>query len=565
MSSINNTIGKSIIIFTLMLFLFMFSFFPDVCAATPQEINYQGKLVLSGALVNNANQSIKFRITNSDGSTQYYTTGNVTVSVVNGLFTYVLDTSSITNWDSITPYLEITVNPATTPVLLAPREKLTAVAYALNADKMDGHDTSYFQAYDADLADLADGLLTATKIGAGTVDNTEFGYLNLVTSAIQTQLGTKAPLASPTFTGSVNFPGTGIWNSSGNIGIGTTVPSDKLDILAGDIRLHSADGDSLKFFREDTQILGSEGLGSIVFGASDGGTFEEAAKIEGRSDGSWSATSTPSQIDFYTTDLDSTTATERMQIQYNGYVGIGTGSPIAPLTVQQSTGAYTIVMHNETDEYTDGGRETILLGRGRRSSYRPYMGAIAFEHAGTAADDKGRVRFMHNNGSEPYTLQTGMTLDYTGNVGIGTTTPSVARLQVVGGDVKVGSPTVSHATANEDLFVKGNLEIDATAYIDGAMVIASGAAITGVTVATGHIQPAANDTYNLGQSTKKWAEIWVVDTHFGDVNFANDFAITEIIKEGKEALAFMNENGVQVMVLDSAGNMYIKGELKTLE
>lgn len=35
----------------------------------------------------------------------------------------------------------------------------------------------------------------------GNVDSTEIGYLDGVTSAIQTQLGTKAPTASPTFTG----------------------------------------------------------------------------------------------------------------------------------------------------------------------------------------------------------------------------------------------------------------------------------------------------------------------------------------------------------------------------
>lgn len=47
------------------------------------------------------------------------------------------------------------------------------------------------QAYDADLADLADGSLTATKIAGGLVDDTEYDYLNGVTSAIQTQLDAK--------------------------------------------------------------------------------------------------------------------------------------------------------------------------------------------------------------------------------------------------------------------------------------------------------------------------------------------------------------------------------------
>jgi len=38
------------------------------------------------------------------------------------------------------------------------------------------------------------------------VDDTEIGYLNGVTSAIQTQMDAKAPLASPTFTGTVTIP-----------------------------------------------------------------------------------------------------------------------------------------------------------------------------------------------------------------------------------------------------------------------------------------------------------------------------------------------------------------------
>jgi hypothetical protein len=46
-----------------------------------------------------------------------------------------------------------------------------------------------------------------TKLAvSSTVSETELGYLDGVTSAIQTQLGTKAPLESPTFTGTVTLP-----------------------------------------------------------------------------------------------------------------------------------------------------------------------------------------------------------------------------------------------------------------------------------------------------------------------------------------------------------------------
>ena len=47
---------------------------------------------------------------------------------------------------------------------------------------------------------------TVIQARVADVSDTEIGYLNGVTSAIQTQLGTKAPTASPTFTGSVTLP-----------------------------------------------------------------------------------------------------------------------------------------------------------------------------------------------------------------------------------------------------------------------------------------------------------------------------------------------------------------------
>jgi hypothetical protein len=52
------------------------------------------------------------------------------------------------------------------------------------------------------------GALTVSSLTLGDVSNTEFGYLNGVTSAIQTQLNAKADLASPTFTGTVTVPAT---------------------------------------------------------------------------------------------------------------------------------------------------------------------------------------------------------------------------------------------------------------------------------------------------------------------------------------------------------------------
>ena len=57
-------------------------------------------------------------------------------------------------------------------------------------------------------ADMRVGGLTASSLTIGDISNTEIGYLDGVSSAIQTQLNAKAPSASPTFTGTVTVPAT---------------------------------------------------------------------------------------------------------------------------------------------------------------------------------------------------------------------------------------------------------------------------------------------------------------------------------------------------------------------
>jgi hypothetical protein len=57
-------------------------------------------------------------------------------------------------------------------------------------------------------ADMRVAGLTASSLTVGDVSSTEIGYLDGVTSAIQTQLNAKAPTASPTFTGTVTVPAT---------------------------------------------------------------------------------------------------------------------------------------------------------------------------------------------------------------------------------------------------------------------------------------------------------------------------------------------------------------------
>ncbi len=57
---------------------------------------------------------------------------------------------------------------------------------------------------------------------AATTTDTEIGYVSGVTSAIQTQLGLKAPLASPTFTGTVTVPTLSVTNTSTHFTLSTS-------------------------------------------------------------------------------------------------------------------------------------------------------------------------------------------------------------------------------------------------------------------------------------------------------------------------------------------------------
>ena len=109
------------------------------------------------------------------------------------------------------------------------------------------------------LDDLQVGGLTATSITVGDVSNTEFGYLNGVTSAIQTQIDAKAPSNSPTLV----TPNIGVATATSVNG--TTIPSSKTLVVTTDkLNVHASTSSS-----ELAGIISDEtGSGSLVFNTS---------------------------------------------------------------------------------------------------------------------------------------------------------------------------------------------------------------------------------------------------------------------------------------------------------
>lgn len=140
----------------------------------------------------------------------------------------------------------------------------------------------------ADLAasDMPTGI-DAQKIGAGSVDNTEFGYLNGVSSAIQTQLNAKQGTLTLTTTGSsgaatlidntLNIP-----QYSGGGGGGVV----SLEGLSGALQLAAGSGISITDNGTDTiTITNTGGGGGSVAWGSITGTLSNQTDLQTALDG----------------------------------------------------------------------------------------------------------------------------------------------------------------------------------------------------------------------------------------------------------------------------------------
>lgn len=110
--------------------------------------------------------------------------------------------------------------------------------------------------------------IDASKIGAGSVDNTEFGYLNGVTSSIQTQLGGKAASGANSDITSLSGLTTALSTSQGGTGVNSTAtfPSSGVVVTeAGSATLtnKTIDGDN-----NTVQDLGLSSLKTVLADAN---------------------------------------------------------------------------------------------------------------------------------------------------------------------------------------------------------------------------------------------------------------------------------------------------------
>ena len=186
-------------------------------------------------------------------------------------------------------------------------------------------------------------------------------------------------------------------NSAGNVGIGTTAPSEELHISASVPKIQIQDSD------------GTNQYGQLYHSAG-------TTVIQARNN------VTDGTIVFQ--KYDGTTTDETMRIDSSGNVGIGTASPAAPLDVvgairggslaigTDDTTAGTISAYGDGTGSSEGGQLNLYIAADHDSTYNRWQ-IDAYEDDLRIFTDVGEV----------------IRVTPTGNVGIGTSTPT-APLEV---------------------------------------------------------------------------------------------------------------------------------------
>jgi predicted heme/steroid binding protein len=290
----------------------------------------------------------------------------------------------------------------------------------------------------------------------------------------------------------------GMWNSIGNLGIGTTAPQTKLTIsganvpYAGQLQISSNDYAQISFYNSGSLVPGaSNRKASIIYNVSNS-TFEIANQItsghlilQGSDSGGGRVgigTDNPSEKlsvngnialpksgeTFIFNDQSSSDSVsiggasyvsfktysggwfEKMRIANNGNVGIGTTNPYEKLDIDGN-----IRLGNFT---TPGTR---FIGYGNNTFANQFIAGMAIESTTVGGNYSQRLHFATHNYAVDAAVR--MTITESGNVGIGTTNPK-QKLDVNG----IVAITNSSVTSYGELIFYENSAIKADIFVNGS-------------------------------------------------------------------------------------------------
>lgn len=248
-----------------------------------------------------------------------------------------------------------------------------------------------------------------------------------------------------------------VQNASGNVGMGTNTPDANLNVGA-------AAGATLYLTREDNVTATNEVLGSILFDSTDDSgpsTTDGAAGIRAFAAVDHGNSNKGADLTFFTkptTGASAVAAPERMRIQHDGNVGIGTAAPSSVFHISTTQTGNVSKLHNPT------------LANG----------SLVGHEFGKANSNYNMVEFRYNHVSDGNATNyvnlglwgnaNSLTVAGNGNVGIGTPT-AAQKLHVTG---TIRSTSLSGAgdrlvyTDNNGDLQRSSSAINANSLIDGA-------------------------------------------------------------------------------------------------